>query len=260
MSSSGSRPDFTGVTETAGTRISRDAASMAMSRYEVVRHLAAGKRVLEIACGVGQGIGLVSRDAAFVIAGDVMQPLLRSAHDHYGTRAKLACFDAHALPFADAAFDVIHIHEATYYMADVDGVLRECRRALAPSGTLVISSINPEWADFNPSPHAVRYLTAMEFEQALLRLFSRAEIRFGFEVHRGGVVSSVMSMLKRLAVRWRLIPKTMKGKTLLKRLAFGELVAAPAELTPGFAPVAEPVRAPLEDARRFRILYAVAGV
>ena len=45
----------------------------------------------------------------------------------------------------------------------------------------------------------------------------------------------MVSLLKRLAVRLGLIPKTMKGKRWLKRLFYGLLVEVPAEITDDLA-------------------------
>lgn len=259
MSSSGnSRPDYTGVTETPGMLVSREAASMALSRYELVRRLAVGRRVLEVACGSGQGLGYVARNAARVVGGDITPGLLAQAHSHYRGGVPLVRFDAHALPFASASFDVIQIHEAIYYMAQPPHVFEECRRVLAPDGVLVVSSINPAWTDFNPSPHAEAYLGAGELKAVLEEAFHSVEILFGFAVPRRGPVGLALSAIKRLAVRLKLIPRTMRGKTLLKRVFLGPLLPVPAELATGLAPVDEPLPASLHDSSRFRVIYAVA--
>ena len=259
MTSSGSsRPDYTSVTETPGTLVSREAASMALSRYELVRCLAAGRRVLEVACGSGQGLGYVARDAARVVGGDITPGLLAQAHGHYRGAIPLVQFDAHALPFVSASFDVVQIHEAIYYMAQPQRVFEECRRVLTPDGVLVVSSINPAWADFNPSPHAAGYLGAGDLKTALERTFRSVDILFGFAVPQHTPFRLALSAVKRLAVRLKLIPRTMRGKTLLKRMFVGPLVPVPVELAPGLAPVDEPLPALLCDSSKFRIIYAVA--
>jgi ubiquinone/menaquinone biosynthesis C-methylase UbiE len=231
---------------------------MAVSRYELVRRLAEGRRVLEVACGSGQGLGYVARSAARIVGGDITLSLVARARTHYQGRVPVLQFDAHALPFAEAAFDLIEIHEALYYMARLDQVFAECKRVLAPGGLLVVSSINPAWPDFNPSPHAVRFLEAPELEAALLRWFPSVSIRFGFAVRPGGVTQRGLSVLKRLAVRLGIIPKSMRGKTVLKRIFLGRLVPVPAELTSEYARIDEAVTAPFGDADTFRVMYAVA--
>ena len=232
---------------------------MAVSRYEVVRRLSIGKRVLEIGCGAGQGLRYVGEEASLIIGGDITAGLLAIANQHYRGWLPLVRLDAHQLPFGDGAFDVVQMHEAIYYMANAGQVIRECRRVLGTPGLLVVSTINPEWADFNPSPHATRYLTASELEMTVAREFRSVDILFGFPVSQPSVRDAVVSQLKRLAVKWHVIPRTMNGKAALKRIFLGPLQAVPPELTAGFAPVDEPRRATHEPAERFKVIYAIAG-
>jgi hypothetical protein len=137
-------------------------------------------------------------------------------------------------------------------------VFAECRRILRPEGIFIVSSINPAWADFNPSPHATSYLGAAELAAMLGAMFRSVEVRFGFAVRNDTVRHRALSIVKQAAVRLKLIPKTMRGKTLLKRLAFGKLVPVPEVLTEGFAAVEEPVAAALTAHSRFRTIYLIA--
>jgi ubiquinone/menaquinone biosynthesis C-methylase UbiE len=257
-SSHGKCADYTHVTETPGTLISREAASMAVSRYEIARRASAARRVLEIGCGSGQGLGYVAAVAERVIGGDISAALLERARQHYRSRIPLARFDAHELPFVDQSFDVVEIHEAIYYMERPRQVFLECRRVLKHGGALIVSSVNPAWPDFNPSPHSTRYLAAGELHDLLHEIFHTVDVCFGFPVSSATRAGAIVSALKRAAVRLKLIPRTMRGKVLLKRVFLGPLVPVPAELTPGLAPIHEPQRAPIAEASRFRILYALA--
>jgi ubiquinone/menaquinone biosynthesis C-methylase UbiE len=253
-----SRPDYVGITETPGTLITREAASMALSRYELVRRLAAGRRVLDAACGSGQGLGYVAREAAHIVGGDITSGLLAQAQAHYGKSVSLVRFDAHALPFVTGSFELVQIHEAIYYMAQPRLVFEECRRVLSRDGILVVSSINPAWADFNPSPHARGYLGAQELKVTLEGLFRSVDILFGFAVPPSNVGRVAVSVIKRTGRRLKLIPRTMRGKTVLKRMFLGPLVAVPAEIDIAMASIDEPSRAPIDEARRFKTIYAVA--
>jgi ubiquinone/menaquinone biosynthesis C-methylase UbiE len=257
--SSRSSVDYSGVTEVPGNSVTRDAASMAVSRYELVRRLSVGKRVLEIGCGAGQGLRYVGEQAALIIGGDITASLLAIANEHHRGELPLVRLDGHQLPFADGSFDIVQMHEAIYYMANAGNVIRECRRVLSTPGVLVVSTINPEWADFNPSPHATRYLNASELELAVAREFRSVDILFGFPASNPSVRSAVVSQLKRLAVKLHVIPGTMKGKAAFKRIFLGPLQAVPPELTAGFAAVDEPRPAPREQAERFKVIYAVAA-
>ena len=65
--------------------------------------------------------------------------------------------------------------------------------------------------------------------------------------------------MKRVAVRMGLIPKTMSGKRLLKRLFFGGLIQVPAEITDSLAPYVQPVRIPATGpCPGYKMLSAVA--
>jgi SAM-dependent methyltransferase len=258
VSSSRNNPDYTGVTETPGTLISPVAISMGLSRYEVVRKLAVGRRVLEVACGSGQGLRYVGHNAEWIVGGDITAGLLVRAHAHYQGAMPLVQFDAHDLPFADSSFDIVQIHEAIYYMAEPRRVFDECKRVLRVNGILVLSTINPDWADFNPSPHATGYFTATSLKKTLLESFRSVEIMFGFPISSATVRGRVFSVIKRIAVGLKLIPKTMSGKTILKRIVFGPLRAVPAEFTPDCAPIDVPAVAPIHHSTQFRIIYAVA--
>jgi SAM-dependent methyltransferase len=258
VNSSATNVDYSGVTEVPGNLVSRDAASMAVSRYEIVRRLSAGKKVLEIGCGAGQGLSYVGTAASWVVGGDITQALLVTANAHYRGSIPLIRFDAHALPFADRSFDIVQIHEAIYYMERPTIVFGECRRVLRENGTFVLSSINPAWGDFNPSPHAVGYLDATQLKAAMSDAFRSVEIMFGFPVRTTTRLSAALSLLKRLAIRFRLMPKTMKGKTVLKRVFLGPLVPVPTEISGQSGAIEEPTIAPEDQASGFRIIYAVA--
>lgn len=225
---------------------------MFATRYAVAAERAAGRDVLEIACGAGQGLGLLARRARRVVGADVTPALVREARAHYRDRIPLLCADAMRLPF-QAAFDVVVLFEAIYYLPDAGRFLDECRRLLRPGGDVLICSANPEREDFNPSPHSVRYYSASELG-ALLRDRGFAPEIFGAFPAGGGGVGSA---LRRAAVKLNLMPKSMKGKETLKRLFYGKLAEVGPELMPGGAPVESLV--PLAagaPAAGFKVIYA----
>jgi ubiquinone/menaquinone biosynthesis C-methylase UbiE len=231
---------------------------MAVSRYELVRQQAAGKRVLEVACGSGQGLNYVGHDAAWIVGSDITAGLLLTAQSYSKGAIPLVQLDAHALPFAPESFDIIQVHEAVYYMSNPAAVFDECRRVLREGGALVVSSINPEWTDFNPSPHATVYLPADELRATLSRSFSSVEILFGFPVPERSASRQVVSLIKRAAIRFNLIPRTMVGKTLLKRVFLGPLVTMTPDLTALSASIDRPVEASDLKVSQFRVIYAIA--
>jgi hypothetical protein len=89
--------------------------------------------------------------------------------------------------------------------------------------------------------------------------FSSVEISASFPVVESSPRDVARSVLKRLAVRLGLIPKTMRGKRLFKRLFFGGLIQVPAEVTDGLAPYVQPIRIPATGpCPGYKMLSAVA--
>ncbi|HEX2240669.1 MAG TPA: class I SAM-dependent methyltransferase [Actinomycetota bacterium] len=213
---------------------------MMEARYAWAAERARGKRVLELGCGSGQGLGLLQESAAAVVGGDPMHKLLTGAKNHYGDRVVLVALDAHRLPFRADSFDVIVMFEMIYYLQDPAAVLHECRRVLSADAVILIATANPERPDFNPSPYSHRYFSAAE----LVKLFAEAgfagELLAGFPAADPGFKSKVLALARRVAVRLHLIPKTMAGKAWLKRLVYGELQTVTEVSGDGTPPRLEP--------------------
>jgi SAM-dependent methyltransferase len=225
--------EFLDVTELAGSEISAEQLERMSHRYAWAADACRGRDVVEVGCGSGQGLGALRAVAKSLEAGDYSQPVLKVARAHYGERIQLSRFDAQELPFADSSKDVIILFEALYYVPDARRFVAECRRVLREGGAVLIATANKDLADFNPSPLSHRYYGAVELAQ----LFGSG----GFSVELfGHLPVSGVSWRQRLlrpakvaAVRMGLMPRTMHGKRLLKRLVFGEPVTMPAELPSG---------------------------
>ncbi len=250
--------DFTTVTEVPGVGASAQQLEMLYSRYVYAASFCAGKDVLEVACGAGTGLGYLGRRARRVVGGDVTGPLLRRAGLHYQDRVHLVRLDAHVLPFRPASFDVVVLFEAIYYLSRPERFVDECRRVLRPGGVLLVCTVNKEWSDFNPSPFSTRYYSAAELSDLLAARGFRVEVLGAFSSRPATGREWAISMVKRSAVALRLVPRTMAGKQLLKRVFLGRLAPLPAEIRDGCAeyvapsPIAEPSEAP-----GYKILYAV---
>ena len=212
-----------------------------------------------MACGSGQGCGILSAVAKSFEAGDYSERILGIARRHYGERVRLQQFDAQRLPFADGSKDVILLFEALYYIPDARQFVSECRRVLRSGGAVLIVTANKDLSDFNPSPHSHRYYGAPEL-RALFEEQGFASELFGFlEVGSVSLRQKLLRPVKAAAVRLGLVPKTMAGKDLLRRIVFGKLTPMPAELPVSSAPLAEPkaLRADAPD-RLHKVLYCHA--
>lgn len=231
---------------------------MAYTRYRFASEFCPGRRVLEVACGQGVGLGYLARHAKEVVGGDLTERLLQQARHRLQGTLSLVRLDAGALPFSTASRDVIVCYEALYYLEHPLRFLQECRRVLSPQGLLLLCTVNPEWPDFNPSPHSRRYYSARQLSTLLEESGYQAELLAAFPAAPISLLASGVSWIKRTAVALHLIPSTMEGKRLLKRLFLGRLRRFPATVDDGIASYEQPVRvSPDHPITGYKILFAL---
>lgn len=253
------RVDFSTVTELGGEQGSHAQLARLHERYAWALGFCAGKDVLEVACGTGPGLGMLAGAARSVTGADIDLRNLARARGTYRDRPaiRLLRADAQALPFADAVLDVVLLFEALYYLPDPDRFVREARRVLRPEGTLLVCTANKDLPDFNPSPFSHKYFGARELAALLRSHFSRVDLFGGDPVGPASLKTRALQLAKRSAVRLGLIPRTMNGKQLLKRLVFGRLVELPRELDGNLDPL--PILSsipPHASNHQHRVLYA----
>ncbi len=223
--------DYVSVTEISGDQVTQDQVDRLCNRYYWAAPYCTDKDIVETACGTGQGLGYLSGIARSLEAGDYSDEILSIARRHYGECIDLRQFDAQDMPFEENSKDVIILFEAIYYIPDAERFVKECVRVLRPGGKVLIATANRDLYDFNPSPHSYRYYGVVELND----LFSAA----GFQVqcYGGTPVSSVslkqklLRPVKKTVVSLGLMPRSMAGKKILKRLVFGSMVTMPAEIT-----------------------------
>jgi len=251
--------DYSDVTELPGSRASEEQLSRLLHRYRTAARHCRGKDVLEVACGGGQGLGCLARQARLLVGADCSETNLRYARRHYQGRAKLVGLDAHRLPFPGGSFDVVILFEAIYYLGAPEEFLAESRRVLRPDGVLVISTVNRDWPDFHPSPHSIRYFSAPELASSLGAAQFEAQLFGAFPASDGSAKGWLLSRIKRTAVKLDLMPGTMKRRELFKRIFLGKLNSIPPELDPGSMAYTPPVPIPSDASDfGFKTLYAVA--
>lgn len=243
--------DFSIITELPGNRAHAEQLSMIHTRYKWAGDLAAGRDLLEVACGPGRGLGYLAKRARSVTGGDITPALVEASNAHYRGEPKAVVLDAQALPFPAASFDLVLLFEALYYLPKPEAFLSEARRVLRPGGRLLISCPNPEWSDFNPSPFSVRYFTAAELRASLAGAGFEPDIRAAF--------AAGSSYLRRAAVSLGLVPKSMRGKALLKRIFYGTLAELGPEIDAS-VPTGELVPVGTGPVPNFKMLYADAAI
>lgn len=253
--------DFTNVTEIPGLGATAEQLERLYHRYGTAAENSVDKRVLEVACGAGMGLGVLAARARYLVGGDFTRNLVNMAHRHYKGATRLVQLDAHNLPFKDSSFDTIVFFEAVYYLQDVEAFLSECGRVLGERGEVIICTVNPEWSDFNASPHSVRYYSAADLRRLLEQSGFDAEVYGAFSTVVDSMTRKAVSYIRRAAVSMRLVPRSMKGKELLKRLFYGKLTSIPASIdedTAGGSRALVPIP-PDGSTRGYKILYALGS-
>jgi SAM-dependent methyltransferase len=255
------RADYTTVTETWGLPASPEQLTMQYFRYRMAAGLSGNRDVLEIGCGSGMGLPYLGDKARMVVGGDYTMGLLREARSQL-PKTPLVQMDAQHLPFRDASLDVVLMLEMIYYLADQDAAFAECRRVLRPGGTLMVCVPNPERDDFNPSPFSTRYPNTAELAGLFARHRFEAKLYGGFSTEAESGRDRLLAPLRHYAVRYHLIPSSMRAKSMLKRLIYGRLPTLGA-VRDGMAKAdSEPVELdPSRGPHRgFKNLYAIGNL
>jgi len=255
--------DYTIVTEMPGHRGSKEQLERLYQRYRFALQFCKDKEVLEVACGGGMGLGYLAKVAKKVIGGDIDENILKYPLEYYQKRDKIEIreFDAQNLPFEDKNFDVVIFYETIYYLAKPEKFVSEARRVLKDNGVLLICTVNKDWNDFNPSPHCTKYFSAPELYSLVNQKFPKVELLGAFPVFKNGIKNKIISSVKRQALRFNLIPKTMKGKEIFKRIFFGKLLTLPSEIEDGEIEYSQPVAISVDNPScQYKVLFAVAYV
>ena len=118
-------------------------------RYHFAAGFAAGKRVLDIACGAGYGSALLARGAAHVTGVDIAEEAVAHARRAYASIGNLAFRQGSctAIPLADASVDLAVSFETIEHITGQEAFLGELARVLAPEGVLLLSS--PDKAEYS---------------------------------------------------------------------------------------------------------------
>lgn len=104
----------------------------------------AGLRVLDAACAGGTLSEWLIERRAQVVALDITPEMASHARHRLPDRATVLLADlALGLPIANSVFDLIVSSFTLHYLRDWQPVLREFRRALRPTGALVVSTHHP---------------------------------------------------------------------------------------------------------------------
>ncbi len=251
--------DYLDVTETEGQPASHEQLERTCHRYIWAGKLCTGKRVVESACGSGIGLGILAKSAENLAAGDISDALLDHVRVLEMPGVDVAQYDAARMPYADNSKDVIVLFEALYYLADQPGFFAECKRVLAPGGSVLLANANCELFDFNPSPYSKHY-PGIEELAGLCANAGFEPLFWGyFDTATTSWRQKILRPIKWLAVNFNLVPQSMVAKAIFKRLYFGNLTALPALVSADDIDYVPPTKIPADQPdRRHKVIYCQA--
>ena len=173
--------EFTGERLIPG-QVDVDLLNEHMARYTFAARLARGKRVLDAGCGAGYGSAELARMADKVTGIDVAAEAVEFARQNYQAEnlsfEQASCL---ALPFADAAFDLVVGFEVIEHLEDWRGFLAEVQRVLAPTGQFIVSTPNKLYYTESrgaegANPFHVHEFEFEEFRSELLAVFPHVSL------------------------------------------------------------------------------------
>jgi len=160
-------------------------------RYLLARDMAAGRAVLDVACGEGYGSAMLASVARSVVGVDIDERSVAHARARYGrTNLEFRTGRADRIPLPDASIDLVVSFETIEHHDAHEAMMAECRRVLRPGGIICISS--PDRYEYSErpgtsNPYHVRELTKVEFEKLLQRHFRHVRL-FGQRVRYGSFI------------------------------------------------------------------------
>jgi SAM-dependent methyltransferase len=224
-----------------------------LARYLWAGELAAGRRVLDVACGSGYGAVLLRHAGARHVLGVDRDPAaIERARVRFGDAGiEFRCADALDLTGLDGPFDLVVSFETIEHLTGPDAFLDEVARVMAPGATVVLSTPHRCYSEppRNGRPanlHHVQEWDAREFETLLRAHFAdvrlRAQVRASSVVARERAVSALRALLARPDPLARILRRLRRQDSTRAawQALMGLAVATPAEypvVAPALAPV-----------------------
>jgi ubiquinone/menaquinone biosynthesis C-methylase UbiE len=155
-------------------------------RYEKLHYLPrlvnfggwAGKRLLDVGCGVGNDLSRFAKGGAKCTGIDLAPHSIELALANFGQRGLQAEFfvmDGEQLVFPDDTFDAVFCHTVLHFTPDPDRMVREIHRVLRPGGTAILMTVNSRsWLN------RIQRLISLEIDHLdapVFRQFTIAEFR-----------------------------------------------------------------------------------
>lgn len=143
-------------------------------RYQFAAPLAAGKSVLDCACGTGYGTYLLSQTARDVVGVDNSVPALEMANGNWATsNIRYQRMDACDLRLLEREWDVVVSLETIEHLERPATFLEAAHDCLKPGGLLIVSTPDKDnyRSGLQPNRYHVREFTRSEFVELLSERF-----------------------------------------------------------------------------------------
>lgn len=130
--------------------------------------------VLDAGCGPGSNSLAWRQTGSVVTAMDLCAPMLEEARRNQAADSYLQA-DIEAIPLADAQFSLVWSHLAVQWCASLPRALAELWRVTQPGGKVAFTTLlngslpelNQAWQAVDTQPHANRFLTGQQVNEAL---------------------------------------------------------------------------------------------
>jgi len=145
--------------------------------------VAPGQRILEIGSGRGALLRHLLRQGLSVQGVEINEDRIVESRRLYGD-LPIAKVDGTALPFPDAAFDVVLSFDVFEHIRESDAHVREVRRVLAPGGRYLLQTPN-KWTNTVFETLRWRSFTSWRADHCALHTYGQLRRRLerhGFEV------------------------------------------------------------------------------
>jgi 2-polyprenyl-3-methyl-5-hydroxy-6-metoxy-1,4-benzoquinol methylase len=160
-----------------------------VARYEFAARFAAGKKVLDVACGSGYGAAILKKAGACAVTGvDISDEAVAFARLHHSADGiEFVPGDAERL-LQSGPFDVVVSFETIEHIAHPKAFLAETTRLLAPGGVLIVSTpvrLRGTVEDRPANPHHLREWSVAEFRALLCEHYRHVDIHGQYTFKKG---------------------------------------------------------------------------
>jgi len=145
-----------------------------ISRYNFVKNFLRGKKILDIACGVGYGSKILHDAGSYEIYGcDISRESIKYAKNNFGNKnTNFLLMDAAGIGFKDKSFDCIISLETIEHIQNYQTVFKEFYRLLKKDGILIISTPNKNRFNRPKNPFHYKEFSKNELIKFLNEYFS----------------------------------------------------------------------------------------